>query len=1129
MGINFKRVTLLSILLLTFISCGKSDVDDKGHKADSSTFEIDSIRHESFNTFSTNEAWPEVKDTAEIFLMACLVDRVFFERVIGESFTVQTSTGTQKVKSNTRGCITWKENIAFDFTADETFIEVTGTIENDSRYVGAVAYNVAVNPWKEQILNLKDGGKPQKMVTHGSELKNTTNEQLSFRNYSLFVDDFSFKSNLAQLKLRLQTTPLLIRKDIDGTSIESNPLSGGEFDIKMDVFQRLEGSGKRLKLGGTRSYGSIDNDGRVLADLNLELSKEIYRRSKLELIFTFTPIDQDKIKSFQGMVFLENLDGSKGGEITRLKDDLEEMRINAEENERLQVKSDVRDDFTHGFIIDSVRPLSSALPVGNNNDKLSTTEDVKMFIGLDIVDTIVFQGVNSEFKVELIDNTTDEIVYSDISDTKLRDRSGLLSFDPKLSYDQLEDFEYKEYIIRVTGMQDQFQGISAERKVCLNPRKTGNNFLIDCNDFSLPKITDKSAPQVYYNQFSFEFNRNETEEYAINKNLDLLGKRVLNLEVLPKIKSTHNFNSEAGAGYPIIKRGLFEVTFLLLYPNSDLSISYDQEIDLSKFAIITGDKKEAFVEDGMLKVEVSLPFLFQERVFMGYKCIAALMIKPVDEESKLRPGFLIGDISIFSQQGIVRPYRSNMVTSENDQNLIEENYNFIAKAQRKLKDLDKKLKKDHELSDSLALFKKAIKENNNIEKVPVWDFENYEEKYEQANFEIFDTPQEFVEKSKSVSTSGGFFNNEKDPLTLDEVKKLVHAHNIISLEEAQKVCRLFFDPKERSFSIDEKLPHFGFLYRQCLRNPGEFIEVQQLKFVDKITKQPREVYDPTGQPTLTEGFLIKHRSDAYFATQGQMFTEVFGSRRSEATVFGAHSAFDFARKILKSPMGIFNSAVVEQGIRYDKFDMSTQSQLVSQQRRAITQDAVNFGVTTVNAKFEADFRRCALITPKYFEINHFPQQSWKDYYNELDQIYQSEGLLSSNLIGRLADISITEAPRAQEKRSVTSPHRFLVCDNKNINQILKENWFYVRIFPGTNMGDIDQSLAINAVASTFRGKNIYNEFRTKDLEHDKRIIIDEMRENNAVKRFLKFMEHKSKNEEIDYRDRLGVGFPGLIE
>ena len=79
------------------------------------------------------------------------------------------------------------------------------------------------------------------------------------------------------------------------------------------------------------------------------------------------------------------------------------------------------------------------------------------------------------------------------------------------------------------------------------------------------------------------------------------------------------------------------------------------------------------------------------------------------------------------------------------------------------------------------------------------------------------------------------------------------------------------------------------------------------------------------------------------------------------------------------------------------------------------------------------------------------------------------------------------------------------------------------------MGDIDQSLAINAVASTFRGKNIYNEFRTKDLEHDKRIIIDEMRENNAVKRFLKFMEHKSKNEEIDYRDRLGVGFPGLIE
>ena len=67
----------------------------------------------------------------------------------------------------------------------------------------------------------------------------------------------------------------------------------------------------------------------------------------------------------------------------------------------------------------------------------------------------------------------------------------------------------------------------------------------------------------------------------------------------------------------------------------------------------------------------------------------------------------------------------------------------------------------------------------------------------------------------------------------------------------------------------------------------------------------------------------------------------------------------------------------------------------------------------------------------------------------------------------------------------------------------------------------------NSVGSVVRGKKAYLEFRKLDLKNDQQIIIKTDSNEEVIRRYKKHIHRLG--QEVKYKDRLGTGYPGLIE
>jgi hypothetical protein len=400
------------------------------------------------------------------------------------------------------------------------------------------------------------------------------------------------------------------------------------------------------------------------------------------------------------------------------------------------------------------------------------------------------------------------------------------------------------------------------------------------------------------------------------------------------------------------------------------------------------------------------------------------------------------------------------------------------------------------------MFKEDLLENEMDEVVPVIDHERYKIVAKKVKFEVFGSQNDFRSK-KSLRVSS------------DSIEDMILNFNTTSVETLKELCKVFYDPTQKTITrisspksdysrIEEKI---GLEYERCRKSPVEHIGFMELRFINRVVSQPAEITERYNEHMVTESHTTMLRSEAYFVSKGVMHSEIKGTRKSNYIGFGLHSTGDLTLKALKAPLALFTAIGPEIGSRTDYYSMTQDTKLLNNQRRIINGNSQEFWSESVNVTFEADLKKCVVIQPRFVKGDVPVKQSYH---------------------GMGSGTSIVDWFKEEDSRPlVTSNKRVIVCLDYNRVEQINDEWYFVRILPATNTSVGDYSMPANQVVTTLRGHRAFEEFRSKDLDNDKKILIQKGTKEEVVKRYNNFI--KDQGKAIRYKTRLGQGYPGLIE
>ncbi|MBT4790756.1 MAG: hypothetical protein HON90_04230 [Halobacteriovoraceae bacterium] len=1088
---NFLIMASISML----IACS-SDVDDTSSSTENSTFELGEVRLVSFNTYSTNDMWPELKNSAIVDLMVCVKDRVFLQDIVGEDFSIESDLNTQSSPSNIDGCIKWQERFEFDYIADEVFYKLNGSVKGKTIHKGRKEFKLALNPWTKELVDL-DYGSALKTQSIGTDVKiNSLKNNLELGNHDITVTEVEFEKDKTRLSLQVNTNVGVTHRKIDG---KKNPtiLTDGLFSTDFVLFQREKGSNRRIELASATSEERLDSEGRLVSFLNFDIHDLIGSQAIIELVISTKAVDAPfELGSYEGFISIESLIKGTSGKLNSMSTSLSKMRINSNEFKRRK-KGVVS---THGFLIEKIE-VNSSLEVpgevsGNfvrdESDRFVTAE-----IEIDLVDTLVYDGINSQFEIELVDLKTGKVVYSKVRDTSNKNGSGELIIEVTIEYGENFEYDYREYQLNMKGTKKPFLGLKQQRIVYINPRLGSTQFLLDSKDRTKPKLPKENQPEIYIDKFNFKFQgNNENTLYKVNKRLELLGNRVVRLSLSPKVLVNHQYQGGQVAPDKLMT-GKYELNFLILTPLRPLTQSLTGPIDLEDFEVITAvHRKNISSEVGEMFVDVDLPHLFDERLALSYKNIAVLQLRSMKEGSMLKPAQFIGQIEIFRGQQEVTSIYDTSIKSDKNERLLAKNNDIIAKVVKNIDKITDKLQPDSEIENPFIQFKTDLLSNNIREKVPVFNHKLIRLENKQVDFKFHRSERNFIDKFKLKVSERDL---EKFIVNVDSTTEFL-----------RELCKSFYSPRTRTNILSARIKglskdYIGVDYKRCFKDPKSHIAVNELRFIEKILTQPAKLRDETGRQTVIEHSNKLDRSEAYFKSKGVMHSEINGIRETNFWGWSAHGGLEFGFQLptVKTPKAIAMLSL-DAGQRTDVYGMKQNAEIASNQKRIINQDGLSFIASSVNAQFEARIKKCIMISPREV-LAVLPKRGTESWWS---QVYN-------------------KAHKDDKKVLVTSEKRHVVCKRNSRDETLSESWFFIKLSSSSTDDAADYGMAKNSIGQTLRGIKAYKEYRRIELSKDTKFVFNTQSNEAVIELYKKYMGRKGRN--VRYKKSLGVGYPGLIE
>ena len=1058
---------LFSILLV--LGACSSKVEDVNDVEDSALFEFDRVQVTSSESIATNSDWPDLKDQFVVDLRTCFLDRVYLQSIVGEDFTVKSELVDVKRTTDASGCLNWTEKFDYKYLSDEAFYKIEGKIQGIGNFKGIQSYQLAVNPWTGKVVDLNLGSASNIRQLSEIEIADSRMNPLEVEDFTVELTEKQFYSDETILTLDISTIPQVVRRSLNGEFIKEK-LSGGKFKSVFHLLSKNLATGQRRVLSSSEVQHAVRKDGTLNSRVEFKLNEGVDQNSIIELGVEVHSVNaKENVGSDIGVMAIKNLDHRFNGTLVDIESDF--MTIKSNQKNLLPLDLPGEDHF--GFVIDNIQ-ISRGAEGGSN--QTSTKRSVDALFDIKMVDSLISQGIkNFPFRISIVNKKTQKVVSTDIFSTNVGD--GTVSFRAQIPFNSYDRRYWKEFAVRVEGTRAPYNDILKERIVYINPWLNGKDFGIDSKFGVPPEATNENYPEIFIEKLRYSLEGNVQSQFRVNRSLDMSLVKSLNINLRPKLKFDHNF-AGTGNGYENIVNGKYKVRLLILAPKPGKNTDFTQDINLEDFYMLTGDEKDVVIENGLINTSLNLPLLFTDQIYYSLRNLLVLEVSPVEVDAELRAGYFIGAYSGMKKSGTVISLNDSGVY------LSSGNLDITKTLVTKLDQLKHKLPTEQALGNDYNEFVKILSKKKI--KVPVFDADNLKVVKKNMITSINHTENELKKRYRLNISSSEITKIIKNPSKLSNMAKVTLCHLLYG--QKTTYYQYWISSSAYGGGSTTKVETTGELYKKCHANPEQYIDLKKLYHVKKIVEQPSG-----GQVNAYD----LGRNTAYFTSKGDFFTSAEGKR---STRFTQHS-LNASLGAEFSKFGFYGglSYGYSTGTRKDLYVYNQNGSTVSSQFRQMNGYGTSYNVDRYDLRFKARVKSCLLIAGKYFDYS-------------VPKRYVQTGL---------ATLFMKDPPAIRQ----SSNKRYYVCMKDDVVRTTIESWYYMKI--KNEAATDDSALSKNSFVSVMRGDENFDEFRKLQMSEDEVLIFVEDESKDVVRQYNQYLSNKARN--IRYEDRMGVGFPGLMD
>lgn len=1067
-----KKLNLAVLFTIgSILSSCSSDVQDVNRLADSSSFELSQVELISSEVKSSDSQWPDLKDQAFLSFRTCLTDTAYLEKLVGERFQIETSSGAVTRVTNTQGCVTWSENVPFSYLEDEKFIELNGSIRALGNYRGLRPLKLAINPWRETLVD-QTFGRVQAYSSALRQEEQSVENRISNNNATLSVLKQNFLTDQTHLELEVTTQPMLIRRNLTG-SLVREAFNGGRFEVSYFLVSRNISTNRRRIINEVKMVESISNDGRLKSKVRFVVLEGIKPKDVIELGIRIKAHNAPlELGMTEGLLPIKQLDGTVASELLELPENLETISLHTAQNLISDVNSD---DF--GFIVDSVtiRPGSEG---GENSSGNSDRRTVDAIFQVCMVDSLIKTSVtNYPFRVSLRDASNTQLYSGNVTSEA---RTGCINFRSTIPYRRFDAQKWNDYKIEVSSTREPFLDITKDRFVSINPWIRTGDFGIDKAVGTPPRVTSSGAtrPKIVIHNLSYNFVGHPQAGVRVNKAMDLQFSRSYMIEMQPMIQMDHRFDGEM-QGQERLSSGRYRQRVLVLAPKANVNVDFTAEVNLRDYYTLTAHEQNVNVEGGFIRSRVEFPLLFTDLIAFSHKNVILVELAPLDAGTSLQTGYFVGTF-------VGNRPRDNVGSSlESKKTLSTRDINISQTLLARIRDLRNKLANDSVIPNNKAHFTNALQREIN-KPVPVINHATHKVVQKNIGVVVFDNEQQFKNQGmvSSVQMIGNFITNPNS-LPASIVNDICHA-----FYPRTEVTKQTTYPQSTGFVVarpyDTSIT--GFEHKRCVQNFRAHFDITRAHHVASITTQPTMIQSEAGH-------LVRAGQSVY--TTGYQAMNTAGARKSDFFQYGwnAHIGVHLSKIAFLS--GDFG---VSGGHRSEVYTMDMDGALLNRLNNTSVTSGQRFIYDRFNVSFQARVVKCLMINPK---------------------IVQSE-IPPANVTPTILDAFRRRGP---EMHTLTAAKIVYLCRGSAETESYNESYYFVKTGELGNLSDPDD--ISGKLTSIIRGQKAFERFRKEMIDSDRPLVFVKNQDPTLVERF----DHHMKNHgsAIDFDKRLDFTIPGLIE
>lgn len=575
------RALLSAFVTLTMAACNLPSPKDKevSETGDSAaTFSVQVAADKSKALESSVKGAFALPESKVFNFQACLKDVAYDKAIPGHDFYIVEAKA--KVTSDRASCVTWSENVAFNFLGESQYIRITRTIKGLGLHKGSRKVSFAINPWSHgenltPVLNPEDGNNVPRLVQDAEagqmalkglslESKNPVTRPLWVEDGRLFVTEQKLHNNGIDLMVEMRPNPSIQMTKMNG-EVFLRPLTAGRFKAQLKLIHTYQQGDKEMhRLLAESMPEEVKMDNGTLAVKSVLTLPVIPTRGQIMVGIELAPVNgPEGLLKFDGLYLIGEYDQIKGSSFLKLNTLVAQkkgFKLNEFVNSSVtQISHNGKNGAVDEQVyqkpkIESQRLEIKYLSVGKET---TTTREINYNIT-----ACVRHGLDSksnrshEFKVTRFRQSESEAAQVTTIKT---DHNSCVSWDESLTFNYFECQHYIKGFVQIASEQ---LGMNEKLEIILNPWEAqgviGRDMrYVDRKDKVALSCQESKRPNSSMVIDSYNFST-QAIDYDVDANLNLTLKKTIGLKMEPRILVYSNM-SNGRSEYERIRDGIYLV------------------------------------------------------------------------------------------------------------------------------------------------------------------------------------------------------------------------------------------------------------------------------------------------------------------------------------------------------------------------------------------------------------------------------------------------------------------------------------------------------------------------------------------------------------------------------------------